>query len=364
MAEKFDFLKTIQDETNLLNMDKEKESAHIINDNDTEKYTIENIDKLDIHSIAGDELVNNIFLNASKTLSAIEEYIDNDNLSKNQLKIQSRNLFSILDQYNMLTCYMSIDKSSQGRAFNHDFSRMSPSEAKEDYYYKTNSIKFKLRDEISNRDISSSRNKYMTLLRDTYLIDDTESNSVSLVDISNSERFDELNSNSIASEFDSLATYELGFKRVYHSRGGGYGEDDWGSRTQNAETHLLNLIYEYGSNANDFKLDENSLFDSAYSTISDDTISTKEPIISEHYSDVKFDAQEIDEYEIDEIDENNSNDFEEVVESEEDQLLNNEVLRNRARHTIDNFDTFNRERQLDILRIFQYTAELNSENEE
>lgn len=61
MAEKFDFLKTIQDETNLLNIDKEKESAHIINDNDTEKYTIENIDKLDIHSIAGDELVNNIF---------------------------------------------------------------------------------------------------------------------------------------------------------------------------------------------------------------------------------------------------------------------------------------------------------------
>lgn len=358
MAEQFDFLKTIQDETNLINADKEKESIRIINDNDTEKYTIENIDKLDIHSIAGDELVNNIFLNASKTLSTIEEYIDNDNLSKNQLKIQSRNLFSILDQYNMLTCYMSIDKSSQERAFNHDFSRMSPVEAREGNYYKINSIKFRLRDELSTGNARTSCNKYMTLLRDAYLIDDAESNSVSLVDISNSERFDELNSDSIASEFDSLTTYELGFKRVYHLRGGGFGEGDWDSRTQNAEAHLLNLIYEYGSNANDFKLDESSLFDSAYSTIDESAISIKEPVIAEYYSDVEFDAQEIDEHE------NDSNDFEEVVESEEDQLLNNEALRNRARHTIDNFDTFNRERQLDILRIFQYTEELNSENEE
>lgn len=359
MAEQFDFLKTIQDETNLINLDQEKEPISIINDDDTKNYTIDNIDKLDIHSIAGDELVNNIFDNAYKTLSTMEEYIDNDNLSKNQLKIQSKNLFSILDQYNMLTCYMSIDKSSQDRAFNHDFSGMSPEEARCGYY-KTNSIKFKLRDELSNGNSDTSSNRYMTLLRDAYLIDDTESNSVSLVDISNSERFDELNSDSIASEFDSLTTYNLGFTRVYHLRGG-FDEAPWGSRTLNAETHLLNLIYEYGSNANDFKLDESSLFDSAYSTISENTISIKEPIIAEHYSDIEFDAQEIDEYEIAEDD---SNDFEEVVESEEDQLLNNEALRNRARHTIDNFDTFNRERQLEILRIFQYTEELNSENEE
>lgn len=359
MAEQFDFLKTVQDETNLMNLDSEKEPMHIINENDIEKYTIDNIDKLDIHSIAGDELVNNIFDNAYKTLSTMEEYIDNDNLSKNQLKIQSKNLFSILDQYNMLTCYMSIDESSQERAFNHDFSRMSPEEAREGYY-KINSIKFKLRDELSNKDINTSYNKYMTLLRDAYLIDDVESNSVSLVDISNSERFDELNSDSIASEFDSLTTYNLGFTRVYHLRGG-YDEASWGSRTLNAETHLLNLIYEYGSNANDFKLDESSLFDSAYSTISENTISIKEPVVTEHYSDIEFDAQEIDEYDFDEDD---SNEFEEAAESEEDQLLNNEVLRNRARHTIDNFDTFNRERQLDILRIFQYTEELNSENEE
>ena len=358
MAEQFDFLKTVQDETNLMNLDSEKEPMHIINENDIEKYTIDNIDKLDIHSIAGDELVNNIFDNAYKTLSTMEEYIDIDNLSKNQAKIQSQNVFSILDQYNMLTCYMSIDKSSQERAFNHDFSRMSPVEAREGNYYKINSIKFRLRDELSTGNARTSCNKYMTLLRDAYLIDDAESNSVSLVDISNSERFDELNSDSIASEFDSLTTYELGFKRVYHLRGGGFGEEDWGSRTQNAEAHLLNLIYEYGSNANDFKLDESSLFDSAYSTISDNTISIKEPVVTEHYLDIEFDAQEIDENAIDE------NDSEEVEESEEDQLLNNEALRNRARHTIDNFDTFNRERQLEILRIFQYTEELNSENEE
>lgn len=360
MAEQFDFLKTIQDETNLINSDQEKESMHIINDDDTKNYTIDNIDKLDIHSIAGDELVNNIFSNAYKTFSTMEEYIDNDNLSKNQLKIQSKNLFSLLDQYNMLTCYMSIDKSSQERAFNHDFSRMSPVEAREGNYYKINSIKFRLRDELSTGNARTSCNKYMTLLRDAYLIDDAESNSVSLVDISNSERFDELNSDSIASEFDSLTTYELGFKRVYHLRGGGFGEGDWDSRTQKAEAHLLNLIYEYGSNANDFKLDESSLFDSVYSTISENAISIKEPVIAEYYSDVEFDAQEIDEYE---NDENDSNDFEEVEESEEDQLLNNEALRNRARRTIDNFDTFNRERQLEILRIFQYTEELNSENE-
>lgn len=361
MAEQFDFLKTIQDETNLINLNQEKEPINIINDDDTEKYTIENIDKLDIHSIAGQELIENIFRNASKTLSTIEEYIDNDNLSKNQLKIQSRNLLSILDQYNMLTCYMSIDKSSQGRAFNHDFSGMSPSEAKSGRY-NTNSLKFKLRNELLGSSYTNdSHGRYLTLLRDAYLVNDTESNAASLVDVSDSERFHELNSDSLLNEFDNLATYELAFQRVHRTSGRDYGGEDLGSRTQKAEAHLLNLIYEYGSNANDFKLDESSLFDSAYSTISENAISIKEPVITEHYSDIEFDAQEIDEYD---FDKNNSNDFEEVVESEEDQLLNNEALRNRARHTIDNFDTFNRERQLDILRIFQYTEELNSENEE
>ena len=361
MAEQFDFLKTIQDETNLINLDQEKESVHIINDDDTEKYTIDNIDKLDIHSIAGDELVDNMFHNAYKTFSTIEEYIDNGNLSKNQLKIQSKNLFSILDQYNMLTCYMTVDEGSQDRALNDDFSRMSPSEA-ESGRYNTNSLKFKLRNELlGSRDTNDSHVRYLTLLRDAYLVNDTESNAVSLVDASDSERFHELNSDSLSNEFGNLTTYELAFQRVHRPSGRDYGGEGCSSRTRKPETHLLNLIYEYGSNANDFKLDESSLFDSAYSTISENAISIKEPLIAEHYSDIEFDAQEIDEYGDDEDD---SNDFEEVEESEEDQLLNNEALCSRARHTIDNFDTFTRERQLDILRIFQYTEELNSENEE
>ena len=360
MAEQFDFLKTVQDETNLMNLDSEKEPMHIIDENDIEKYTIENIDKLDIHSIAGQELVDNMFYNAYKTLSTMEEYIDNDNLSKNQLKIQSKNLFSIFDQYNMLACYMSVDEGSQSRAFNDDFSRMSPSEAKSGRY-KATSLEFRLRDDIAPSNDRSSRTEYMTLLRDAYLINDTESNAISLVDAGDSAISKSLNSDSIASEFDNLTTYNLALQRVHCSSGGDYYDAGWSSRTRNAETHLLNLIYEYGSNANDFKLDESSLFDSAYSTISENAISIKEPVITEHYSDIEFDAQEIDEYD---FDENNSNEFEEVEESEEDQLLNNEALCNRARHTIDDFDNFTRERQLEILRIFQYSAELNSENEE
>lgn len=362
MAEQFDFLKTVQDETNLMNLDLEKEPMHIIDENDIEKYTIENIDKLDIHSIAGDELINNIFSNAAKTLSTMEEYIDNDNLSKNQLKIRSKNLLSILDQYNMLTAYMSVDEGSQDRAFNHDFSRMSGIEARQGFY-RVNSLNLRLINEASTNDINNSRNKYLTLLQDSYLITDPETKAVSLADVSKSNSrgshsYNNTGHNSFEDEFDALGIYELSHSGVRQRTTGGYDEADWGSRTKEAETHLLNLIYEYGSNANDFKLDESSLFDSAYSRIDEDAISIKEPVITEYYSDVEFDAQEIDEYEIDE------NDSEEDEESEEDQLLNNEALLSRARHTIDNFDTFNRERQLEILRIFQYTEELNSENEE
>lgn len=357
MAEQFDFLKTIQDETNLINLDQEKESVRIINDDDTDKYTIDNIDKLDIHSIAGDELVNNIFNNAYKTFSTIEEYIDNDNISKNQLKIQSKNLFSILDQYNMLTCYMSVDEGTQDRAFNHDFSRMSPSEA-ESGRYNTNSLRFKLRNELSgSRDTNDSHGRYLTLLRDAYLVNDTESNAVSLVDVSDSERFHELNSDSLSNEFGNLTTYELEFQRVHRRSGRDYGGEDCSSRTRKPETHLLNLIYEYGSNANDFKLDESSLFDSAYSSINENSISIKEPVSAKHYKDISFDSYELDSGDFDEI-------ADEPEESEEDQLLNNTELYNRARNVVEGFDSLTRERQLEILSIFQYNAELSSENEE
>ena len=357
MAEQFDFLKTIQDETNLINLNQEKESIHIINDDDIEKYTIENIDKLDIHSIAGDELIDNIFDNAYKTLSTMEEYIDNDNLSKNQLKIQSKNLFSILDQYNMLTCYMSVDEGSQDRAFNHDFSRMSPSEA-ESGRYNTNSLRFKLRNELlGSRDTNDSHGRYLTLLRDAYLVNDTESNAVSLVDVSDSERFHELNSDSLSNEFGNLTTYELEFQRVHRRSGREYGGEDCSSRTRKPETHLLNLIYEYGSNTNDFKLDESSLFDSAYSSINENSISIKEPVSAKHYKDISFDSYELDSGDFDEI-------ADEPEESEEDQLLNNTELYNRARNVVDGFDYLTRERQLEILSIFQYNAELSSENEE
>lgn len=357
MAEQFDFLKTVQDETNLMNLDSEKEPMHIIGENDMEKYTIENIDKLDIHSIAGDELIDNIFDNAYKTLNTMEEYIDNDNLSKNQLKIQSKNLFSILDQYNMLTCYMSVDEGSQDRAFNHDFSRMSPSEA-ESGRYNTNSLRFKLRNELSgSRDTNDSHGRYLTLLRDAYLVNDTESNAVSLVDVSDSERFHELNSDSLSNEFGNLTTYELEFQRVHRPSGRDYGGEDCSSRTRKPETHLLNLIYEYGSNANDFKLDESSLFDSAYSSINENSISIKEPVSAKHYKDISFDSYELDSGDFDEI-------ADEPEASEEDQLLNNTELYNRARNVVEGFDSLTRERQLEILSIFQYNAELSSENEE
>lgn len=357
MAEQFDFLKTVQDETNLINLDSEKEPMHIIDENDIEKYTIENIDKLDIHSIAGDELVNNVFSNAAKTLSTIEEYIDNGTLSKNQLKIRSKNLLSILDQYNMLTCYMSVDEGTQDRAFNHDFSRMSPSEA-ESGRYNTNSLRFKLRNELSgSRDTNDSHGRYLTLLRDAYLVNDTESNAVSLVDVSDSERFHELNSDSLSNEFGNLTTYELEFQRVHRRSGRDYGGEDCSSRTRKTEAHLLNLIHEYGSNANDFKLDESSLFDSAYSSINENSISIKEPVSAKHYKDISFDSYELDSGDFDEI-------ADEPEESEEDQLLNNTELYNRARNVVEGFDSLTRERQLEILSIFQYNAELSSENEE
>lgn len=357
MAEQFDFLKTVQDETNLINLDKEQEPIHIIDESDTEKYTIENIDKLDIHSIAGDELVNNIFSNAVKTFGTIEEYIDNDNLSKNQLKIRSKNLFSIVDQYNMLTCYMSVDESSQSRAFDDDFSRMSQSEA-ESGRYNTNSLRFKLRNELlGSRDTNDSHGRYLTLLRDAYLVNDTESNAVSLVDVSDSERFHELSSDSLSNEFGNLTTYELEFQRVHRRSGRDYGGEDCSSRTRKPETHLLNLIYEYGSNTNDFKLDESSLFDSAYSSINENSISIKEPVSAKHYKDISFDSYELDSGDFDEI-------ADEPEESEEDQLLNNTELYNRARNVVDDFDYLSRERKLEILNIFQYNAELSSENEE
>lgn len=362
MAEQFDFLKTVQDETNLMNLDSEKEHMHIIDENDIEKYTIENIDKLDIHSIAGQELVDNMFYNAYKTLSTMEEYIDIDNLSKNQAKIQSQNVFSILDQYNMLTAYMSIDKSSQDRAFNDDFSRMSGIEARQGFY-RVNSLNLRLINEASTNDINNSRNKYLTLLQDSYLITDPETKAVSLADVSKSNSrgshsYDNTGHNSFEDEFDALGIYELSHSGVRQRTTGGYDEADWGSRTKEAETHLLNLIYEYGSNANDFKLDESSLFDSAYSSINENSISIKEPVITEYYSDVEFDAQEIDEYEIDE------NDSEEDEESEEDQLLNNEELYARARAVVDGFDYLSRERKLEILEIFQYNDQISLEDEE
>ena len=356
MAEQFDFLKTVQDETNLMNLDSEKEPIHIINEDDIEKYTIENIDKLDIHSIAGDELIDNIFDNAYKTFSTIEEYIDNDNLSNNQLKIRSKNLFSIVDQYNMLTCYMSVDESSQSRAFDDDFSRMSPSEA-ESGRYNTNSLRFKLRNELlGSRDTNDSHGRYLTLLRDAYLVNDTESNAVSLVDVSDSERFHELSSDSLSNEFGNLTTYELEFQRVHRPSGRDYGGEGCSSRTRKPETHLLNLIYEYGSNTNDFKLDESSLFDSAYSSINENSISIKEPVSAKHYKDISFDSYELDSGDFDEI-------ADEPAESEEDQLLNNTELYNRARNVVEGFDSLTRERQLEILSIFQYNAELSSKNE-
>lgn len=361
MAEQFDFLKTVQDETNLMNLDSEKEPMHIIDENDMEKYTIENIDKLDIHSIAGQELVDNMFYNAYKTLSTMEEYIDIDNLSKNQLKIQSRNLFSILDQYNMLTCYMSVDEGSQDRAFNHDFSRMSGIEARQGFY-RVNSLNLRLINEASTNDINNSRNKYLTLLQDSYLITDPETKAVSLADVSKSNSrgshsYDNTGHNSFEDEFDALGIYELSHSGVRQRTTGGYDEADWGSRTKEAETHLLNLIYEYGSNANDFKLDESSLFDSAYSSINENSISIKEPVSAKHYKDISFDSYELDSGEFDEI-------ADEPEESEEDQLLNNTELYNRARNVVEGFDSLTRERQLEILSIFQYNAELSSENEE